>query len=74
MISGVVGSKSTSMPAMAKRAPDKTKRTSRAKRFSRWVNNELIEFELYFLPYVEALLESLAHRTLLLAIDGSDVG
>jgi hypothetical protein len=74
MVSGIVGSKSTSMPAMAKKAPDKTKRVSRAKRFSRWVNNELIAFELYFLPYAEVLLESLAHQTLLLAIDGSDVG
>jgi hypothetical protein len=74
MISGIVGSKNTSLPAMAKKAPDKTKRMSRAKRFSRWVNNELIEFELYFLPYAEVLLESLAHRVLLLAIDGSEVG
>ena len=74
MISGIVGSKSSSMPAMAKKAPDRTKRTSRAKRFSRWINNELIEFERYFLPYAEILLESLAHHTLLLAIDGSEVG
>ncbi len=74
MVSGIVGSKSSNMPAMAKKSPDKTKRTSRAKRFSRWVNNDLIECELYFLPYAEALLESLAHRTLLLAMNGSDVG
>jgi hypothetical protein len=74
LVSGIVGSNSAHLPKIAKKAPDNTKKESRAKRFSRWVNNERIEFECYYLPYVEALLSSLAYRSLLLAIDGSEMG
>lgn len=74
LVSGIVGSHSSQLPKIARKVPDNTKKESRVKRFSRWVNNERIEFELYYLPYVEALLASLAHRPLLLAIDGSDMG
>ena len=74
-ISGIVGSKSTNLPAVAGKAPDRAKRESRVKRFSRWVNDERIEVEVYFLPYLDALLTGLAvHGTLLLAMDGSEVG
>jgi len=74
LISGIVGSKSTNLPAVAAKVPDCSKRESRVKRFSRWVNNQRIETEIYFLPYAEALLGSLAGHTLLLAMDGSEVG
>ena len=75
LISGIVGSKSTNLPAIAGKIPDGTKRESRVKRFSRWVKNERISADVYFLPYADALLESLsAYCTLLLAVDGSEVG
>jgi hypothetical protein len=74
MVSGIVGSKSTNLPAVASKAPDATKRESRVKRFSRWVDNDGIDAECYFLPYADALLASLASRVLLLVIDGSAVG
>jgi hypothetical protein len=75
MISGIVGSKSTNLPAIAGKVPDETKKESRVKRYSRWMKNERITAEVYFLPYADALLESLAaQRTLLLAMDGSEVG
>jgi hypothetical protein len=74
LVSGIVGSNSAHLPKIAKKVPDNTKKESRVKRFSRWVNNERIEFKCYYLPYVEALLASLAHRPLLLAIDGSEMG
>jgi len=74
LISGIVGGNSAHLPKIAKKVPDRTKKESRVKRFSRWVNNERIEFECYYLPYVEALLTSLAHRPLLLAMDGSEMG
>ncbi len=73
LISGIVGSNSTHLPKVAKKVPDNIKKKSRVKRFSRWVNNERIEFECYYLPFVEALV-GLAHRLLLLAIDGSEMG
>ena len=74
MISGIVGSKSSNLPAMAKQVPNGTKKESRAKRFSRLVNNERVSYELYYQPYANALLAALAHHTLVLAMDGSDVG
>jgi len=37
MISGIVGSKRTNYPEIAKKAPDGNKPVSREKRFSRWV-------------------------------------
>jgi hypothetical protein len=74
LVSGIVGSKSAHLPKIAGKVPDQTKKESRVKRFSRWVNNKRIEYEAYYLPYVEALLASLAHRPLLLAIDGSEIG
>jgi hypothetical protein len=40
LASGIVGSRRTDLPAIAQHAPDSTKRESRVKRFSRWVNNE----------------------------------
>jgi hypothetical protein len=74
LISGIVGSNSAHLSKIAKKVPDNTKKESRVKRFSRWVHNERIEYECYYLPYVEALLASLAHRPLLLAMDGSEMG
>lgn len=74
MISGIVGSHSTNFPKMASKVPDGNKPDSREKRFSRWVNNEKIEGDLYFLPFAEALICSLALDTLVLVIDGSVVG
>lgn len=74
MISGIVGSKRTNYPAIAKKAPDGNKPPSREKRFSRWVSNDRVDFETYFVPYALALLLSLANGPLVLAIDGSEVG
>ena len=74
LISGIVGSKSTQLPAIAAKVPDGTKRESRVKRFSRWVKNESSDAEVNFLPYADALLASLSPFTLLLAMDGSEAG
>jgi hypothetical protein len=74
LVSGIVGGHSAHLPKIAKKVPDNTKKESRVKRFSRWVNNDRIEFRCYYLPYVEALLTALAHCPLLLAMDGSEMG
>jgi hypothetical protein len=55
LISGIVGGKSTNLPAIAGKVPDGTKRESRVKRFSRWIQNERIDAETYFLPYLNLL-------------------
>ena len=56
LISGIVASKSTQLPQVAANVPDGTKLESRVKRFSRWVGNDNLLEEAYFLPYADCLL------------------
>lgn len=56
LISGIVGSKSTQLPSVATKIPDGVKAESRVKRLTRWLDNERILEEVYFLPYVDLLL------------------
>jgi hypothetical protein len=74
LISGIVGSKHVNLRLVAEQVPDGTKNESRIKRFSRWLSNEQIEADIYFLPFAAALLTNLSEQVLALAIDGSDVG
>ena len=74
LISGIVGSKHVNLRFVAAETPDGTKNESRIKKFSRWMANKHIEANVYFLPFAEALLVSLGHQTLVLAIDGSEAG
>jgi Transposase DDE domain len=74
LISGIVSSQSTQLPKIATRVPDGTKPESRVKRFARWVDNDTITEEVYFVPYAEVLLRHLALQTLVLILDGSVVG
>jgi hypothetical protein len=74
LISGIVGGKSTQLPHIAAKVPDGTKPESRVKRFTRWLDNERILEEIYFLPYAESLLTHLALETLVLVMDGRVVG
>src|ERR671938_1167977 len=71
LISGIVASKSTQLPKVAAKVPDGAKPESRVKRFTRWLDNERILEEVYFLPYVELLLARLALETLVVVMDGS---
>ena len=74
LISGIVASKSTQLPKIAAKVPDGTQAESRVKRFARWMRNDKITAEVYFVPYAQVLLAHLALQTLVLVIDGSVVG
>ena len=56
LISGIVGSKSTQLPSIATKIPDGAQPESRVTRLTRWLDNERILEEVYFLPYVDLLL------------------
>jgi len=73
-ISGIVGSKSSQLPSIATKIPDRAKPDSRVQRLARWLRNDEIKEEIYFLPYAEMLLHQLALETLVLVMDGSCVG
>ncbi len=80
LISGIVASKSVNLPAIAGKVPAMTKVDSQVKRFSRWVDNQRVDYECYYLPYAQQLVASLAHQSglvhekLVLIMDGSAVG
>lgn len=74
MISGIVGSKSTQTRQVAKQAGVGGKVDSRGKRIERWYRHAGHTYEVHYLPYVEQLLKHLGVRTLIVAMDGSDVG
>ena len=69
-----MGAKHSHLPKLAGEVPDGTKPASRVKRFERWLKNDTVTWELFFLPFVEVLLTSLAAQTLVLVMDGSAVG
>ena len=60
LISGIVGSKSSQLPSIATKVPDRATPDSRVKRVSRWLDNDAILEEGYCLPYAERLLKQLA--------------
>jgi hypothetical protein len=74
LISGMVGARHVNLRRVAGQVPDNAKKESRIKRFARWLGNERIEAEIYFVPFVEDLLASVSQGPLVLAIDGSDIG
>jgi hypothetical protein len=55
-MSGIVGGKSTPLPHIATQVPDGSQPESRVKRFARWLDNDRILEEMYFVPYAEVLL------------------
>jgi len=73
-ISGIIGSKKTSLPAIASAVPDGNEPVSRIRKMERWLDNDRIDHDTYYLPYVQILLQSVAPGPLVLAIDVSEVG
>ena len=74
MVTGIVLGKSCQLPKMASKIPGTVHPDSRTKQMSRWVKNDDITFDLYFLPFVQPLLTHLAAvRPLVLIMDGSAV-
>ena len=74
MISGIVGSKSVQLPQIAAKTPLGVKVASIEKRIKRWLTNENTEKAVFYLPYAQALLDSLGLCEIVLAMDGSVVG
>lgn len=75
LITGIVGSRRTNLPEIASKAPDRAKAESRTKRYSRFLKNERVTYEGFFLPFIEELLGGLAQRgPLAIVFDGSAIG
>ena len=76
MICGIVGSKSVQLPKIAKEVTDDTKPCSRVMKYRRFVQNDAMELDICFLPYIAPLLSGVGidQVELILAIDTSTVG
>lgn len=74
LMSGIVGSRRTNYPQIASKVPDHTQVESRVKRFSRFINAVEAEQEIHLMPFAAELLRNLANFTLVLIMDGSEVG
>lgn len=76
MISGIIAGKSANLPDIAENVVDETQNESRTKKYTRFIQNEDIDCEIYFLPFIQILITSLAALGLpfALVIDGSVVG
>src|ERR671926_141763 len=74
LISGIVGSRRCQLDKIAAKVPLSAKPDSRTKRFARWTANDAVTPSVFFLPVAASLLASLAHRPLVLLLDGSTVG
>ena len=75
MMTGIVQGKRCHFESMAAKTPGAGQVSSRVKRFSRSVQNEGIDQETYYLPFIEELVLGLAlWGTLVVVMDGSEVG
>jgi len=74
LISGIVGSRRTNYPQIASKVPDPTQLESRVKRYSRFINEVDKQQEIHLMPFAAELLANLASYTLVLIMDGSEVG
>lgn len=79
LISGIIRSKSCQLSAIASEVPGVASpkggnRESRSKRFTRFLQNKKVTPEMFFLPYAQALVQSLPPGPLVLVMDGSVVG
>jgi hypothetical protein len=76
LICGIIGAGHSQLPEIASHSPEKTKLESRVTKFKRWLSNELVSEELYWLPFAKALVAKLSqHKNeITLVIDGSVMG
>ena len=74
LICGIIRSNRVNLPAIATEIPHCGKEESKIMQMKRWLSNEHIDAKVYFLPFLQCLLQSLAKQTLVLVIDGSVVG
>lgn len=70
-VCGIIQSKQVKLANVAAEISGKGKEESQIMQLRRWLKNETIDVELFYLPFIEKLIQCLASQTLVLAIDGS---
>ncbi len=75
MLYAIIHSGRCSLSRIGAEMPGATDVESRVKQANRWLNSKYSDYNSFFMPHIEPLLEGLAKNgPLLLTIDGSEVG
>jgi len=74
MVTGILMGKKAQLSEMSLHVPTKAKPASTAKRFQRFVKNDLFEVESCYFLFAKAILDRLSHDTMYFALDASQVG
>ena len=76
MVFGIIQSRNVKLSEVASEVQNSGKDESKITQFRRWLANEAITFELYYLPFLRVVLTTLANtgQPLVLVIDGSATG
>ena len=74
MVSGMVVSKHCHLPKIAGKVKSTTKQESIIAKLKRWLSNQKINGDLFFLPFLERILPTLINGPVRVVIDGSVVG
>lgn len=75
MITGIVQGKSCGFEAMARKIPTTNQVASVEKKFVRFVQNDNVTYDLFFLPFITIILQQMSQSgPLILAMDGSVTG
>ena len=72
LVCGIIQSKSTKLGEIAEEVPSQSKIESQIMQFRRWLQNENVDFKLFYLPFIKRIIQALAGDTLVLIIDGSE--
>ena len=70
-ICGIIQSKSVKLANVADDILGSGKEGSQIMPLRRWLSNEKVGVNLFYLPFIEVLIQCLAKQTLVLVIDGS---
>jgi len=70
-ICGIVQSGEVKLAEVASEIPKAGQEESKIMQLRRWLKNEAVDIDLYYLPYIKQILKALAKQTIVLIIDGS---
>ncbi len=74
MITGIIRGKTSQLSKASVNVPSEIKTESLIKKFERWVRNQSVNADVYFLPFIMQLLTVLSLDTYYIVIDASLVG
>lgn len=75
MVSGILLKGSCRLSDLARTNPDYKQQASKEKQYKRWLLNHHTSYSVHYLPYVKALIQTLATQgSLVFSIDGSTIG